>query len=134
MFLLYIDARFRVMKSFLPTLAHALLSPRHCSDLSCYLAHIDIMAPSAILEAETAPSVDQLKLAQNTSSLRNPNVQFDAAKHLAFSPPSSVLTMKDLCLEPTELSPIATTDPFPLLSHEAVLQHRRDLFSKDVLR
>lgn len=41
--------------------------------------------------------------------------------------------MKDLKLEPTALSPVATTEPFPLLSHEGVLQHRRELFSKDVL-
>ncbi|EEU35980.1 uncharacterized protein NECHADRAFT_17752, partial [Fusarium vanettenii 77-13-4] len=58
---------------------------------------------------------------------------FNPAKHLAYSPPSSILTMRDLSLEPTALSPVATTEPFSLLSHEAVLQHRRDLFSKDVL-
>ncbi|KAI9373540.1 hypothetical protein BJX61DRAFT_533106 [Aspergillus egyptiacus] len=58
---------------------------------------------------------------------------FDPAKHLAFAPPSSVLEMKDLALDPTALSPVATTEPFPLLSHEAVLQHRRELFSQDVL-
>ncbi|OAQ83850.1 2OG-Fe(II) oxygenase superfamily domain-containing protein [Purpureocillium lilacinum] len=41
--------------------------------------------------------------------------------------------MKDLCLEPTALSNVATTEPFPLLSHDAVLQHRRELFSPEVL-
>ena len=59
-------------------------------------------------------------------------VEFNAAKHLAYSTPSSVLTMEDLKLDPTALSPIAATNPFPLLSHEAVLQHRRELFKQDV--
>ncbi|KAL4935228.1 hypothetical protein BDV06DRAFT_234527 [Aspergillus oleicola] len=52
--------------------------------------------------------------------------------HLAFSPPSRILQMKDLALEPTVLSLVATTNPFPLLSHEAVLAHRRALFSPEV--
>jgi hypothetical protein len=43
------------------------------------------------------------------------------------------LTMQDLKLEPTALSPVATTEPFPLLSHQAVLEHRRELFSEAVL-
>lgn len=60
-------------------------------------------------------------------------VSFDPARHLAFSPPSSILKMEDLGLEPTALSAVATTEPFPFMSHEAVIQHRRELFSKDVL-
>ncbi|KAI1386433.1 uncharacterized protein F4822DRAFT_410059 [Hypoxylon trugodes] len=89
------------------------------------------MAPSALVE--TAPVVDPFKVRQNFPSSQSADVQFNPAKHLAYSPPSKILAMKDLALEPTALSPIATTEPFPLLSHEAVLQHRRDLFSKDVL-
>ncbi|KAL5342868.1 hypothetical protein BJX70DRAFT_409213 [Aspergillus crustosus] len=58
---------------------------------------------------------------------------FDPAKHLAYSPPSRILQLEDLALESTALSAVATTDPFPLLSHEAVLAHRRELFSEDVL-
>jgi hypothetical protein len=61
------------------------------------------------------------------------SVRFDPAKHLAFAPPASILTMKDLALEPTELSGVATTEPFSFLSHEAVLEMRRELFSKPVL-
>lgn len=60
-------------------------------------------------------------------------MSFDASKDLAFSPPSSILTMKDLALEPTDLSPIATTEPFPLLSQDAVLKHRKELFSSEVM-
>ncbi|KAL4970930.1 uncharacterized protein BDV14DRAFT_186563 [Aspergillus stella-maris] len=58
---------------------------------------------------------------------------FDPAKHLVYSPPSNTLRMEDLALDPTPLSPVATTEPFPLLSHEAVLAHCRELFSPEVL-
>ncbi|KAL2671613.1 hypothetical protein Neosp_014203 [[Neocosmospora] mangrovei] len=89
------------------------------------------MAPSALIETPRAQG--PIGPQQIASSKQGSAVQFNPAKHLAYSPPSSILTMKDLALEPTALSPVATTEPFPLLSHEAVLQHRRDLFSKDVL-
>jgi hypothetical protein len=68
-----------------------------------------------------------------TPDVREDPVAFDAKRHLSFSHPSSILTMQDLKLEPTELSEVATTEPFPFLSHEGVLQHRRELFSQDVL-
>lgn len=58
---------------------------------------------------------------------------FDPAKHVAYSPPEQTLRMEDLGHPPTDLSSTASTVPFPLLSHEAVLQHRRELFSPDVL-
>lgn len=61
------------------------------------------------------------------------NAIFDASKHLAYSPPSRILTMKDLHLDDSPISPIAASDPFPLLSHEAVLEHRRELFSPKVI-
>ncbi|KAJ0415035.1 hypothetical protein BJY00DRAFT_305171 [Aspergillus carlsbadensis] len=60
-------------------------------------------------------------------------VDADLHQHIAFAPPSTTLRMEDLGLEPTALSSVATTEPFPLLSHEAVLQHRRELFSDAVL-
>ncbi|KAJ5215149.1 uncharacterized protein N7469_011640 [Penicillium citrinum] len=63
----------------------------------------------------------------------NASVKFDAKQHLAYQPPSDVLQMQDLGHDPTELSPLASTEPFSLLSRDAVLQHRRDIFSKDVL-
>ena len=90
------------------------------------------MAPSAIAQAPVAPGVTTIP---HDSPMRENAVSadFDVAKHLNYSPPAKILTMKDLGLEPTELSPIATTEPFPLLSHEGVLQHRRDIFNQDVL-
>ncbi|KAF7554889.1 hypothetical protein G7Z17_g2627 [Cylindrodendrum hubeiense] len=62
-----------------------------------------------------------------------PTSTFDASKHLAYSPPARILTMEDLQLENTPISPIAASDPFPLLSYEAVLEHRRELFSPEVI-
>lgn len=90
------------------------------------------MAPSVTydLPVSNGPtgSISPLKASQ-----ASPATKFDASKHLAYTPPSSILTMEDIKMEPTALSSVATTEPFPLLSHEAVLQHRRELFSKDVL-
>lgn len=62
-----------------------------------------------------------------------PATKFDAKKHLAYEPPRQVLKMEDLDYPPTPLSNVASTIPFPLLSHEAVLQHRREIFSPEVL-
>ncbi|CRG87575.1 hypothetical protein PISL3812_04593 [Talaromyces islandicus] len=58
---------------------------------------------------------------------------FDAAKHLAYSPPTHVLSMKDIGLEDSPISPVAASEPFPLLSYEGVLEHRRELFSPTVI-
>lgn len=92
------------------------------------------MAPSAIIETPVAPE-DIFKPSQHATAIKepSPNVNFDPATHLDYQAPSRIVTMKDLAHEPTALSPVATTDPFPLLSHEGVLQHRRSLFSKAVV-
>lgn len=58
---------------------------------------------------------------------------FDPAKHLAYSPPTRILSMKDIGLEDSPISPMAASDPFPLLSYEAVLEHRRELFSPTII-
>jgi hypothetical protein len=87
------------------------------------------MAPSAIAQPTFASDVAKPLKTSSADS----QVQFDVKKHLAFEPPSNVLTMEDLSLNPTALSPVATTELFPLLSHEAVQQHRRELFNKDAL-
>ncbi|KAH7131705.1 hypothetical protein B0J13DRAFT_587927 [Dactylonectria estremocensis] len=62
-----------------------------------------------------------------------PTAIFDASKHLAYSPPARILTMEDLHLESSPISSIAASDPFPLLSYDAVLEHRRELFSSKVI-
>ncbi|CAG8908091.1 unnamed protein product [Penicillium egyptiacum] len=90
------------------------------------------MSPPIAIDHADAPK-SSLKTSQQQPGHAVTPTQFDPAKHLAFSPPSTVLGMEDLGLKPTALSSVASTEPFPLLSHEAVLQHRRELFSQDVL-
>jgi hypothetical protein len=59
--------------------------------------------------------------------------QFNPSRHLAYQTPSKILKMGDIALEASPISSVAATEPFPLLSREAVLQHRREIFSEDVL-
>ncbi|OAQ78101.1 hypothetical protein VFPFJ_10133 [Purpureocillium lilacinum] len=59
---------------------------------------------------------------------------WDPEKHVA--PKAQVIQhlMKDIGLEGHGISPVAVTDPFPLFTHEAILQIRREIFSESVLR
>ncbi|KAH8807708.1 hypothetical protein F5884DRAFT_752290 [Xylogone sp. PMI_703] len=91
------------------------------------MAFHSVVEPPVALDSLKSQGIDSLP--SHTAP-----VQFDPAKHLAFSPPSSILMMQDLGMEPTALSSVATTEPFPFLSREGVLQHRRELFSEDVLK
>lgn len=68
----------------------------------------------------------------STQSISKP-APFDPKKHLAYSPPLNTLMMEDLSHNPTELSAVAHTEPFQLLSHEGVLAHRREIFSQGTL-
>ncbi|KZO93889.1 hypothetical protein CALVIDRAFT_235908 [Calocera viscosa TUFC12733] len=59
---------------------------------------------------------------------------FDPAVHLAYEAPKHFLTMSDLGLGHLKtLSPIACTDPFPLLNLEGVKALREEIFSKPVI-
>ncbi|ETN42331.1 uncharacterized protein HMPREF1541_01485 [Cyphellophora europaea CBS 101466] len=60
-------------------------------------------------------------------------VNFDASKHLAYNAPTNNLQMSDIGLEPSAISSTAATQPFQLLSREAVLAMRREIFSPEVL-
>lgn len=90
------------------------------------------MAPTAAVESYNSPHGFPATEKVVSTKPTDP-VKFDPAKHLDYSPPSSILTMKDLSLGPTPLSNVASTVPFKLLSREGVLQHRRELFQKDVM-
>lgn len=57
---------------------------------------------------------------------------FDPEKHLAFVPPSTIYTMKDLNLDDIGVSPIAVSDPFPLFSPEAIQSMRAEVLSDRV--
>lgn len=85
----------------------------------------EILAPAGVGEA---PCLD-IPGPVTTS----PDVLFDADKHLAYSPPSRILKMEDLAQKPTALSSVAHTEPFPFLSYEGILAHRREIFKQDTL-
>lgn len=73
---------------------------------------------------------------QNTAtfaSTRPSGIRFDAKKHLNYVPPTRNLKMSDIGLEPSPISEFAASEPFPLLSREAILEMRRELFSTAVL-
>ena len=92
------------------------------------------MSPTVAADSSpTSSPVACLEKGTAASRATPASVSFDASNHLVFSPPSSILKMQDLELEPTALSDVAATEPFSLLSYEAVLQHRRELFSKETL-
>ena len=90
------------------------------------------MAPP--VEVQHAPatasvaSSDLPSLKESASS-----VQFDPKKYLAYSPPTHTLMMEELAHPPTELSSVAHTEPFPFLSHEGILAHRREVLSQESL-
>jgi hypothetical protein len=94
---------------------------------------IATMSPTLVHEMPTASLIPECSSQDHSSVEKSLPASFDPSKYLAYSPPASILTMQDLALEPTELSPIATTEPFPLLSVEGVLEHRREIFSDEVL-
>lgn len=59
-------------------------------------------------------------------------ISFDAKKHLKFTSPSKVHTMKEIGLEDMGISPIAVSEPFPLFSEDAVKQIRAEVLSNEV--
>ncbi|KAM6511690.1 hypothetical protein FALCPG4_016689 [Fusarium falciforme] len=71
------------------------------------------------------PLIDGAKLTKKEA--------WDAEKHLAFQPPSKILSMKEIGLEGHGISPNACSEPFPLFSEEAIKQMRAEIFSEAVL-
>jgi hypothetical protein len=60
-------------------------------------------------------------------------VPFDASKHLNFSPPSKVWTMKELGYPGSRgVSPVGVSEPFPLFTAEAIRQMRAEVLSDEV--
>lgn len=84
-----------------------------------------------------APGLVELHPSEDTSipqtSAKSVRGVFNPAKHLAYEPPNAIYTLNDLSLPPSSISNVASTEPFQLLSEEAILLHRKELFSKDVL-
>ncbi|KAL4950246.1 hypothetical protein BDW69DRAFT_202299 [Aspergillus filifer] len=60
-------------------------------------------------------------------------VSFEPSKHLEFTPPSIVHSMKELGFaDDRGVSPIGVTEPFPLFSAEAIQQMRKEVLSDEV--
>ncbi|KAF2435235.1 hypothetical protein EJ08DRAFT_605062 [Tothia fuscella] len=57
---------------------------------------------------------------------------FDAAKHLAFTPPEKVTMMEDLGFKDVGVSPVAVSEPFQLFSKEAVEQMRYEILDPEL--
>lgn len=61
-------------------------------------------------------------------------VAFNPAKHVDYTPPESVITMKDIGFpEDTGVSPFAVSQPFQLFNHEAIQQMRAEIFKPEVM-
>ncbi|OAP64270.1 hypothetical protein AYL99_00242 [Fonsecaea erecta] len=87
------------------------------------------MAPGILEYPLTDAATQPLKSITTKSTFQ----KFDPVKHLAYVAPKKIHTLEDLCLPPSPISQVASTDPFPLLSEEALLEHRRELLSDEVL-
>lgn len=59
--------------------------------------------------------------------------RFDPKKHVNFTPPSKIHTMRDIKLsEHTGVSPMAVSEPFQFFTPEAIQRMRSEVLSKDV--
>jgi hypothetical protein len=90
------------------------------------------MSPAAVYPGAVSlndTTYHQEKIAKQDVAAQN----FDPSVHLAYSPPVNTLNMEELGHRPTELSSVAHTEPFQLLSYEGVLAHRREIFSEETL-
>ena len=88
------------------------------------------MASGILLQSRVATTQAELPEVDTAKPM---TTVFNPAKHLAYVPPRKIHTLNELCLPTSPLSDVASTDPFPLLSHEALLEHRRELLSDRVL-
>ncbi|KAM5349076.1 hypothetical protein ACJ41O_008899 [Fusarium nematophilum] len=75
--------------------------------------------------------IPQFLIDEAAATRREP---FNPAKHLNYSPPKKIYTMKEIGLEGQGIAPNAVSDPFPLFSAEAVEQMRAEIFSEEALR
>lgn len=83
--------------------------------------------PAPTVSNETAIEDESGKVEQA------PKPAFDPEKHLAFTPPSKVHSMKELGYrDDVGVSPVGVSEPFPLFSEEAIKQMRSEVLSEDV--
>ncbi|KAI1612032.1 hypothetical protein EDD36DRAFT_440049 [Exophiala viscosa] len=94
-----------------------------------------VVAPMPVAPLQTTVTRPNVELPQYLTEIASTTVKtpFDPAKHLDFTPPKTVITMKDIGLEGHGISPVAVSEPFRLFTDEAVQQFRAEIFSKPVL-
>lgn len=85
--------------------------------------------PTAISQVDTAP------VTSNGYSKNEPHGSaFYPDQHLAFQPPESIVSMKDIGYdEGVGVSPMAVSQPFQLFSPKAVQNFRNEILSPKVL-
>jgi hypothetical protein len=84
----------------------------------------------------SSPATESKSITEpNASKSSAPTEKFDPMRHLAFTPPDNVLSMKDLGYpEDTGISPIAVSDPFQLFSKEAIEQMRSEILRPEAMK
>ncbi|KAK4945565.1 hypothetical protein LTR10_015184 [Elasticomyces elasticus] len=94
-----------------------------------------VVAPTPVAPLQitvTRPTVELPQYLMENAS-KTMRTTFDPATHLDFTPPKTVITMKDIGLEGHGISPVAVSEPFRLFTNEAIQQFRAEIFSKSVL-
>ncbi|PGH15868.1 hypothetical protein AJ80_05399 [Polytolypa hystricis UAMH7299] len=93
------------------------------------------IAPPTHMPSSLSPNNSKITALVSVADLATPSndVQFDASKHLQFTPPSKVHTMKELGYSnDVGVSHIGVSEPFPLFSIEAIQQMRQEILSEEV--
>ena len=62
-----------------------------------------------------------------------PKLTFDPSKHVKYTPPSKVWSMKDIGKNDEGISPNAVSEPFELFTVEAIAQMRSEVLSQRVI-
>ncbi|KAK2785931.1 hypothetical protein FQN52_008198 [Onygenales sp. PD_12] len=100
------------------------------------LAPSDFPMPSAHLPSTLANDDVTVKQSVNgtvASSTTQEVVNFDPKRHIQYTPPSKVHSMKELGYSDDKgISPVGVSEPFPLFSAEAINQMRREILSDNV--
>jgi hypothetical protein len=94
------------------------------------------MATTAIQRAPGLPQPRFNPIIERVTSLPHNKdaVPFEPKKHLAFTPPSRVIQMKDIgYADDLGVSPVAVSEPFQLFSPEAIQHMRREIMSPEVM-
>jgi hypothetical protein len=105
------------------------------------MAAVETLVPTLIpispvmqgLPEELPASKSKSKIPIKESLAPSERVAFDASKHIQFSPPSKVWTMKELEYpDGCGVSPVGVSEPFPLFTENAIKQMRAEILTDDV--